>query len=75
MQMTYAEIAIHIGCSAENVRKIEHRAIRKLKENPECMLMFAELLESPDFVGIWELISNDMVASSSGRVKPKRAAG
>ena len=61
MQMTYAEIAIHIGCSAENIRKIERKALKKLSLLPESRTILAEYMDTPDRCGLWEAIANDEV--------------
>ena len=66
--MTYAEIARHPeflalcknknSCSAENVRKIERKALRKLALILELEVAFLEHITDRDKVRQWDEISN-----------------
>ena len=72
MQMTYAEIALHIGCSAEYIRIIERKALKKLAALPECREILEEYMDTPDMCGIWEAIANGTGVLAKNTVSRKR---
>ena len=59
--MTYEEIGVVIGCSGENIRKIERKAIAKLVALPECRELLEQYKDTPELHGLWDAIANDEV--------------
>lgn len=57
--MTYEDIGKVLGCSGENIRKIERKAINKLLALPECRAILDEYKATPEFCSLWETIEND----------------
>ena len=57
--MSYAEIARELGCSAQNVRKIEQNALRKLARKPRVRRLLILYMECTVQHSLWDAIQQE----------------
>jgi len=72
MGMTYEAVGLVLGCSGENVRKIERRAIKKLLLLAECREILDEYINSPNLCSLWEAIETGEEPRPFGNRAKKR---
>jgi NADPH-dependent 7-cyano-7-deazaguanine reductase QueF len=56
--MSYREIGEYFGCCAENIRKIERKALLKLAADPEALRVFREYKDHQGIANLWQVMEN-----------------